>query len=77
MVRKKSEGDEKQRARAARAARRSGHSPSGEHVTTGASKQRTHLKGRKSLTHQEKLDTHEGKQQQRSPQARPGHRGRT
>lgn len=75
MVGKKSEGDEKQRARAARAARRAGHSPSAEHVTTGASKQRTHLQGRSTVRHRERLESkHEGKQQETSPQPRPGHR---
>lgn len=62
MVRKKVEGNEEQRRAAAREARREGQAPSAQEVTTGASKQRTHL--RHSLPHEEKAAAvHEGKQQ--------------
>jgi hypothetical protein len=42
---KQMEGDNKQRRRAARKARESGAAPSEHGLTTGASKQRTHLAG--------------------------------
>ena len=62
MVRKKVEGNEQQRRAAAREARREGQAPSAQEVTTGASKQRTHVPGREP--HEEKAATvHEGKQQ--------------
>lgn len=62
MVRKKVEGNEEQRRAAAREAHREGQAPSAQEVTTGASKQRTHL--RRSLPHEEKAaGVHEGKQQ--------------
>ncbi|MDT0445113.1 hypothetical protein [Streptomyces johnsoniae] len=63
MVRKKVEGNEEQRRRAAREAERAGGSPSARGVTTGGSKQRTHMPDRSSLTHEEKTDPlHRGKQ---------------
>ena len=62
MVRKKVEGNEQQKRAAARDARRAGQAPSAQEVTTGASKQRTHLP--RSLDHEQKAATlHEGKQQ--------------
>lgn len=62
MVRKKVEGDEQQRRAAAREAHREGQAPSAQEVTTGASKQRTHLP--RSRPHEEKAAAvHEGKQQ--------------
>ncbi|UNO43531.1 hypothetical protein [Streptomyces sp. MST-110588] len=64
MVRKKVEGDEEQRRAAAREAERAHETPGARHVTTGGSKQRTHLTSKHSLTHEEKIATvHEGKQQ--------------
>ena len=42
---KQMEGDNKQRRRAAREAREAGDTPSEHGLTTGASKQRTHLAG--------------------------------
>lgn len=75
MVRKKMEGNEQQRSHAARAARRRGRSPSEERVTTGASKQRSHLPDKRSVSHEEKLGSiHQGKQQDTSPEPRPGSR---
>jgi hypothetical protein len=63
MVRKKMEGDEEQRRAAARAAREAGSTPSADKVTTGASKQRSHLSHRDSVTHDERLASrHRGKQ---------------
>ncbi|MEE1930897.1 hypothetical protein V1J52_22390 [Streptomyces sp. TRM 70351] len=63
MVRKKVEGDEDQRRRAALDAERAGRTPSGQGRTTGGSKQRTHVPGRHSLTHEEKTaPVHRGKQ---------------
>lgn len=60
---KKVEGDEDQKRAAAREAERAGETPSERGETTGASKQRTHLTGRSSITHEEKLETrHKGKQ---------------
>ena len=74
MVRKKVEGNEEQRARAARKARRAGRSPSAEHVTTGASKQRSHLQDRSTMRHRDRLESiHQGKQQDIAPHPRPGH----
>lgn len=65
MVRKKMEGDEEQRRRAAREAERMGSAPSARGETTGASKQRTHVPDRSSLTHQERVaPLHRGKQRQ-------------
>ncbi|GAA2399959.1 hypothetical protein GCM10010420_28220 [Streptomyces glaucosporus] len=79
---RKMEGDEDQKRAAAREAERAGEQPSAHGETTGASKQRTHLTGRSSITHEEKLETrHQGKQGSRSPEgggARPaGDTGRT
>ncbi|WP_326597812.1 hypothetical protein [Streptomyces sp. NBC_01803] len=63
MVRKKVEGDENQRRAWAREAERVGELPSGRGTTTGASKQRTHVSHRSSLTHDEKTEPLErGKQ---------------
>ncbi|MEU1573303.1 hypothetical protein ABZ519_19460 [Streptomyces collinus] len=63
MVSKKMEGDEAQRRRAAHEAHRSGGSPSEQSRTTGASKQRTHLPHRDSISHEERLESvHRGKQ---------------
>jgi hypothetical protein len=56
MVRKKVEGNEEQRRAAARAARAAGERPSARNVTTGASKQRTHLPDRNSLDHDERME---------------------
>jgi hypothetical protein len=62
MVRKKTEGNEKQRRAAARQARAAGTSPSALKETTGASKQRAHVP--RHNTHEEKTATaREGKQQ--------------
>ncbi|HZG03551.1 MAG TPA: hypothetical protein VE546_08260 [Streptomyces sp.] len=67
MVRKKTEGDEDRKRAAAREAERAGQEPSARGETTGASKQRTHLTGRSSLTHEERLGTRDrGKQGARS-----------
>jgi hypothetical protein len=70
MVRKKVEGDEDQRRAAAHEARKAGESPSERKVTTGASKQRTHVPDRSSLTHEERVaPVHQGKQR-RQPEDR-------
>jgi hypothetical protein len=62
MVRKKVEGNEQQRRAAAREARREGQAPSAQEVTTGASKQRSHLP--RSRPHEEKAAAAgKGKQQ--------------
>ncbi|KAF4409112.1 MULTISPECIES: hypothetical protein [Streptomyces] len=67
MVRKRTEGDEDQKRAAAREARRAGERPSARNVTTGASKQRTHLSDRGQTTHEEKLAaTHRGKPEWRA-----------
>ncbi|MEU0084469.1 hypothetical protein [Streptomyces sp. NPDC006274] len=67
MVRKKMEGDEEQRRAAAHEAERAGQSPSAEGTTTGASKQRTHMPHRSTLTHEEKTaPIHRGKQGSRT-----------
>ncbi|WP_262505176.1 hypothetical protein [Streptomyces sp. TRM68367] len=76
MVRRKMEGDEQQRAAAAREAHRAGEAPSARSVTTGASKQRAH---RGCAPHEERIAArHRGKQQWRpgDPAQREG-RGRT
>ncbi|WP_069816448.1 hypothetical protein [Streptomyces sp. TP-A0874] len=64
MVGKKMEGNEEQRRAAGRAAKRQEKDPSDLHETTGASKQPSHLTGRRSVTHEERVATlHQGKQQ--------------
>jgi hypothetical protein len=68
MVRKKMEGDEDERRRAAQEARKAGEMPSERGSTTGASKQRTHLPGKD--THEERIASpHRGKQQWRPGEA--------
>ena len=52
---KQMEGDNRQRRAAARAARDAGSTPSEHGMTTGASKQRTHVAG--DADHVEKLET--------------------
>ncbi|MFF9161535.1 hypothetical protein ACF081_14905 [Streptomyces longwoodensis] len=67
MVRKKMEGDEEQRRAAAREAAAAGESPSARNETTGASKQRTHLRHGGSVTHDDRIAAqHRGKQQWRA-----------
>jgi hypothetical protein len=67
MSGKKMEGDEDQKRAAARDAEEAGHRPSEWSETTGASKQRTHLTGRSTITHGERLETRDqGKQGWRS-----------
>jgi hypothetical protein len=62
MAGKEVEGNEEQRRAAAREARREGSTPSAEKVTTGASKQPSHLS--RHVPHEEKVARrHEGKQQ--------------
>src|SRR5215470_16789527 len=62
MAGKEVEGNEEQRRAAAREARREGSTPSAERVTTGASKQPSHLS--RHAPHEEKVARrHEGKQQ--------------
>ncbi|NYI03782.1 hypothetical protein [Allostreptomyces psammosilenae] len=74
MVRKKMEGDEEQRRQAARGARATGHAPSEAGTTTGASKQRHHLRGDEAASHEERLRARErGKQHaQTRPTPPPG-----
>ncbi|MEE1938692.1 hypothetical protein V1L54_04575 [Streptomyces sp. TRM 70361] len=57
MVSKKVEGNEEQKRAAAREAERAGEQPSERGTTSGASKQRTHLPGRSTITHEERLET--------------------
>ncbi|MFD8235019.1 hypothetical protein ACFV20_24460 [Streptomyces sp. NPDC059696] len=65
MAGKKMEGNEEQRRAAAREAAAAGESPSARNETTGASKQRTHL--RHGETHDERIAAqHRGKQQWRT-----------
>lgn len=70
---KQMEGDNRQRRKRARAARRRGRLPSDEAVTTGASKQRHHL--RDDEEHVEKIRTiREGKLKvirENTPEVRP------
>lgn len=85
MVRKKVEGDEDQRRAAANEAHREGHRPSELKSTTGASKQRTHVPDRNSLSHEERMaPLDRGKQREQAidrlearsepaPQPAPGH----
>jgi hypothetical protein len=78
MVRKKMEGNEEQRRKKARDAKRRGRLPSAERATEGASKQRRHLGGHAS--HEEKLKAiRQGKQPDpgihvSQPEPRPGNR---
>ncbi|MFE3032356.1 hypothetical protein ACFXKY_11955 [Streptomyces canus] len=66
MVGKKMEGNEEQRRAAAREAAAAGESPSARNETTGASKQRTHLRHGGSVTHDDRIAAqHRGKQQWR------------
>jgi hypothetical protein len=53
MSGKKMEGDETERRRRVRQARKAGHQPAEEEVTLGGSRQRRHLPG--SASHEEKL----------------------
>ena len=71
MSGKKMEGDEQERRRKAREAKRHGHLPSADGATLGASKQRRHLP--EDADHAEKLRAiHEGKQQSvHQPNPRP------
>lgn len=72
MVRKKVEGDNKQRRAKANEARKRGRKPSEEHVTTGASKQRHELPKQDPHHHEERMSSiHQGKQQDISPEPRP------
>lgn len=69
------EGDENQRRKAAREARRAGKSPSEAGKTLGASKQLTSAKH--GMSHQERLELRDrGKQRGTRNQARPGNRDR-
>ena len=69
MVRKKMEGDERQRRKAAHHARRAGDTPSAQQVTTGASKQRAHVRDGRSLSHEERTTPlHRGKQRHQFPE---------
>ncbi|MGW2787728.1 hypothetical protein ACWC3X_42205 [Streptomyces populi] len=64
MAGKKMEGNEEQRRAAAREAAAAGESPSARNETTGASKQRTHLRHGGSVTHDDRIAAqHRGKQQ--------------
>ncbi|MGV9990164.1 hypothetical protein [Streptomyces sp. NPDC003374] len=64
MVGKKMEGNEEQRRAAAREAAADGENPSARNETTGASKQRTHLRHGGSVTHEDRIAAkHRGKQQ--------------
>jgi hypothetical protein len=70
---RKMEGDEDQRRKMARDARRQGKQPSELGATLGASKQRAEAK--KGMSHHAKLDLRdEGKQQRSRKPARPGSR---
>ncbi len=73
MVRKKMEGDDRQRRKRAHQARKEHSSPSEEHVTTGASKQRHETRKRRKVGHIFRLKSkHAGKQQDISPDPQPG-----
>lgn len=75
MVRKKMEGDDKQRRKRAREAREEGHAPSETGATTGGSKQRQHIADAKRFSHEERVDTkHGGKQQNWPPDPSTGSR---
>jgi hypothetical protein len=65
MSGKKMEGDETERRRRARQARKAGHRPAEEKVTLGASKQRRHLPS--SANHQEKLEARQAGKRQGRP----------
>jgi hypothetical protein len=70
MVSKKVEGNEEQRRKAARDARRRGKAPSATQSTTGASKQEAHR--RHARDHDERIESLDrGKQQAQGPQPRP------
>jgi hypothetical protein len=77
QMRKQMEGDSRARRTEAREARERGGQPSADDATTGASKQRHHLKGRES--HEEKVETiRKGKQpmiSENTPEVRPRSRG--
>jgi hypothetical protein len=73
MVRKQMEGDNRQLRRKARQARKRGRLPSEVGATTGASKQRLHM--RDDEDHEEKIEAiRQGKQKvirENTPEARP------
>ncbi|MFC6881918.1 MULTISPECIES: hypothetical protein [Actinomadura] len=74
MVRKKMEGNEEQRRKAAREARAAGTTPSARNATTGASKQPHTLPKHDPHHHVQRLDSiHRGKQQDESPSPKPGY----
>jgi hypothetical protein len=70
MGHKKMEGNEEQRRRAARDAEAAGELPSARGATTGASKQRTHVPHRSSLTHEEKTEPLDRGKQRREAEER-------
>lgn len=76
MVRRETEGDNRQRRAAAREARERGQKASETGASTGASKQRTEAD--ENASHQQRLDLkREGKHKvirQNTPAARPGSR---
>lgn len=73
---KKMEGNEEQKRQKAREARERGNTPSEEHATSGASKQRQHLGNKEG--HKAKVETiRQGKQKvirENTPEPRPGSR---
>ncbi|MFP4623416.1 MAG: hypothetical protein ACLFRX_04485 [Gemmatimonadota bacterium] len=73
---KQMEGDNRERRKKAKEARKEGKAPSEEHVTTGGSKQREHL-GEEE--HREKVENiREGKHdviRENTPEPRPGYGG--
>lgn len=76
MSGKKMEGNEQQKRKKAREARERGNTPSEEHATSGASKQRQHLGNEEG--HVRKIEAiREGKQEvirENTPEPRPGSR---
>jgi hypothetical protein len=65
-MRKQMEGDNRERRKAAHASKQMGHRPSEDGITTGASKQRTHLAG--DGDHEERLAmTQRGEAKQAGP----------
>lgn len=75
MVRKKMEGDNKQRRKRAREAREQGEAPSEAGASTGASKERSHQPDNRRIPHEDRLEgKRAGKQRDMSPDPSTGTR---
>lgn len=75
MVRKKMEGDNRQRRKRAKEAREQGETPSEAGASTGASKERSRQPDNRRIPHEDRLESkRSGKQQDMSPDPSTGSR---